>query len=144
MPTRLLFVGSLGDSDHLRLVDIRQGDVRGPYAALSHMWGGPDKLPPLQTILSTYEKLKSGIPVWTLPKNFADAVFVTRQLGLQYIWIDSLCIIQDSPSDWHKEAATMHQVYRFADVTIVAYVPFLEIPFRLCLSYLQYFGYLCA
>jgi hypothetical protein len=66
------------------------------------------------------EKMKSGILMWELSKNFAHAVIVTRQLGLRYIWIDSLCILQDSPKDWQKEAAMMHKVYRYADATIVA------------------------
>jgi hypothetical protein len=84
------------------------------------MWGDLSKIPPLRTLASRYEAMKSGIPVWELSMNFADTVAVARKLGLRYIWIDSLCIIQDSPSDWDREAATMHEVYKYAEVTIAA------------------------
>jgi hypothetical protein len=103
-----------------RLVD--NGDY-GPFAALSHMWGDMNHRPPLRTVQYNYEEMKAGIPIWKLSKNFADAMTVTRKLGLQYIWIDSLCIIQDIADDWKKEAVTMHAVYKYAVVTIVAYVP---------------------
>ncbi len=119
VPTRLLYVGG---SDDPRLVEMVENGIQEPYAALSHMWGDASRLPPLRTILSKYDDMKMAIPVWMLSKNFADAINVTRQLGLRYIWIDSLCIIQDSPTDWQKEAFMMHKVYRYAEVTIVAYV----------------------
>jgi hypothetical protein len=49
-----------------------------------------------------------------LPKMFQDAVFITRQLEIKYLWINSLCIIQDSQEDWSQEAAKMGDVYRYA------------------------------
>src|ERR1700712_3169166 len=55
-----------------------------------------------------------------MPPNFRDAVKVTRALGLRYIWIDSLCIIQDSFADWQYESQRMAQVYANAYITIVA------------------------
>jgi hypothetical protein len=118
VPTRLLYVGG---SEDPRLVETAQEGVREPYAALSHMWGDSSQLPPLRTILAKYEDMKTRISMWMLSQNFTDAVIVTRQLGLRYIWIDSLCIIQDSAADWQKEAVMMHKVYRYAEVTIVAY-----------------------
>ncbi|KAK1707356.1 heterokaryon incompatibility protein-domain-containing protein, partial [Colletotrichum lupini] len=45
-------------------------------------------------------------------KNFVDAIEVTRKLGIRYIWIDSICIIQDQKEDWNVEAKLMHKVYR--------------------------------
>lgn len=84
------------------------------------MWGGATNRPPLRTLLSNYDGMKDGILISDLPKNFLQAMIITRRLGLQYVWIDSLCIIQDSSSDWKKEAATMHEVYKYAEVTIVA------------------------
>jgi hypothetical protein len=93
------------------------------------MWGEMLHRPPLQAFHSNYEELKAGIPKSELPRNFLDAVSVTQKLGLQYIWIDSLCIIQDDPADWKKEATTMHEVYKWAKVTIVAYVLHSNIPF---------------
>jgi hypothetical protein len=55
-----------------------------------------------------------------MPKTFRDAIMVTKELGIQYIWIDSLCIIQDSASDWAYEAARMASVYIGALFTIAA------------------------
>jgi len=53
-------------------------------------------------------------PIKALPKTFRDAVPVLQQLNVQYLWIDSLCIIQDSDEDWRTEAARMPEVYRNA------------------------------
>jgi hypothetical protein len=142
VPTRLLYVG---ESEDPRLIESVQEGIQEPYAALSHMWGDPSQLPPLRTILSKYEDMKIGVSMWELSKNFSDAVIVTRQLGLRYIWIDSLCIIQDSPTDWQKEAIMMHKVYRHAEVTIVAYVLYRTYSLRTgpeaCSSGLQHFCY---
>ncbi len=58
--------------------------------------------------------------MFSMPQNFQDAVLVTRLLGLRYLWIDSLCIIQDSKSDWEIEGSKMDQVYKNAYVTLAA------------------------
>ncbi|KAF5492284.1 hypothetical protein CGCS363_v011204 [Colletotrichum siamense] len=55
-----------------------------------------------------------------LPKTFKDAIEVTRVLGFRYLWIDSLCIIQDDPSDWEREAVSMEHVFSSANITIAA------------------------
>jgi uncharacterized membrane protein len=115
-----LDVGPQDGSQLPRLVEAAKEGIQAPYAALSHMWGDYSQIPLLRTIESKYEVMKSRIPMWELSKNFADAVVVTRKLGLRYVWIDSLCIIQDSQSDWKKEAAMMHDVYRYAEITIAA------------------------
>lgn len=122
LPARLLDVGPPDESELPRLVETSIASVEGepPYAALSHMWGDMSNRPPLRTLMSNYKDMKNGIPVSTLPKNLLQAMIVTRRLGLRYLWIDSLCIIQDSSSDWKAEAATMHEVYKYAEVTIVA------------------------
>jgi hypothetical protein len=60
------------------------------------------------------------IPNNRLPKTFADAFKVVRSLGIRYIWIDSLCIIQHNEEDWSREAGTMLQVYRNAYCNIAA------------------------
>lgn len=53
-------------------------------------------------------------------QTFKDAIEVTRSLGVKYIWIDSLCIIQDSESDWLRESSCMHNVYKYSYCTIAA------------------------
>ncbi|KAN0091955.1 HET domain containing protein [Hyaloscypha variabilis] len=54
------------------------------------------------------------------PPHSHDAIIITQKLGLEYIWIDSLCIIQDDASDWEIESALMGDVYGNATITIAA------------------------
>jgi len=127
-PTRLLHVGSnVGagpEPRDPRLVEtgaLTDCTKALRYAALSHMWGDvQESAPPLQAMNYNYADLKDGISLGRLPRNFADAVETCRRLGIEYIWIDSLCIIQDSKEDWKREAATMHMVYKNAFITIAA------------------------
>jgi hypothetical protein len=90
---------------------------KAQYIALSHSWGGHH---PITTTQSTLQDHKKGIHFDSLPKTFQDAILITRRLGHRYIWIDSLCIIQDSKSDWEYEAARMADVYQNAWLTISA------------------------
>jgi hypothetical protein len=62
----------------------------------------------------------TGIPWDTLPATFQDAIDFTRRLGLQYIWIDSICIIQDDAKDWSKQSSLMADIYQNAYVTLCA------------------------
>lgn len=87
------------------------------YVALSHCWGGHV---PLTTTQGTLAARQCGIELDSLPKTFRDAIMVTRALDLQYIWIDSLCIIQDSRQDWNDQAPQMHRIYDNAVLTIAA------------------------
>jgi hypothetical protein len=64
--------------------------------------------------------MKQGIPLDTLPKTFQEAIAITRHLNQKFLWIDSLCIIQDSARDWEVESATMESVYRFSLLNIAA------------------------
>ncbi|KAJ4865530.1 heterokaryon incompatibility protein (HET) domain-containing protein [Trichoderma breve] len=64
--------------------------------------------------------MKKNIPYRALPKTFQDAVTVTRALGVPYLWIDSLCIIQEDEKDWETEAIRMEEVFSFAYCTIAA------------------------
>lgn len=72
------------------------------------------------TTLETLEQRQRAIRFSELPKTFKDAIMLTRSLNVQYLWIDSLCIIQDSEQDWAREAATMGTVYRNCLVCIAA------------------------
>jgi hypothetical protein len=91
--------------------------ISGQYAALSHCWGRQQQL---TTTTQTLQTRLDGIPFEVLPKTFQDAVTVVRNLGMHYLWIDSLCIIQDDPLDWNAEAAKMGLVYSNAHLTIAA------------------------
>jgi hypothetical protein len=89
------------------------------YATLSYCWGcdefiklTPDKLDSFLTVIA-YEDL---------PKTFKDGIYSARRLGLEYIWIDALCIIQakDDNSDWVRESGRMRSVYGGAHINIAA------------------------
>lgn len=71
---------------------------------------------------SSQASLCHEIPIELLPQSNQDAIQITRSLGIRYLWIDALCILQDldDPSDWLKESARMGDVYKFAYVTISA------------------------
>lgn len=125
MPTRLLDVGSASDHGILNVGNVRlvQGEhCKGPYAALSYCWG-PDR--DLILTHDSHAELLAGIDVQTFPGTLRDAIIVTRQIGVQFLWIDALCIFQDqdrpeSKADWAREAGRMRDVYRGAYVTIEA------------------------
>lgn len=87
------------------------------YVAPSHCWGITNT-----AILKngTLRTMTDGIDWSKLPKTFQGAIYVTRRLGFRYLWIDYLCIIQDSPEDWSKESGTMHAVYANCVLTIGA------------------------
>ncbi|GAB1317196.1 hypothetical protein MFIFM68171_07406 [Madurella fahalii] len=122
LPTRLVFVGTLS-SPSLRLVNTHSDlspltrSTTPRYIALSHCWGGniPDAL-----TARTLPLMRESIAEPTLPRNFRDAIHATRRLGVQYLWIDSLCILQDSAVDWATESPTMGQVYAHAHCVIAA------------------------
>ncbi|UKZ72185.1 uncharacterized protein TrAtP1_013125 [Trichoderma atroviride] len=87
------------------------------YACLSHCWG---KTQILRTVSDNIERLKDEIPWNSLSKTFQDAIEFSPTIGIEYIWIDSLCIIQDSASDWESEAAKMADYYANCHVTLAA------------------------
>ncbi|KAF4427738.1 hypothetical protein CGGC5_v004982 [Colletotrichum fructicola Nara gc5] len=118
-PTRLVHVGSF-EHDVFLVETGDQGKAYGDYCnyvALSHCWGQHQ---PAKTTKATLGRYKSRL-IWAdLPKTFQDAITVTRALGIDFIWVDSLCIIQDDPDDWAKEASQMASIYRKAYITIAA------------------------
>jgi hypothetical protein len=87
------------------------------YVSLSHCWG---KEPTLTTTLATTHERQRGIPMSILPASFRDAAVITKRLGVKYLWIDSLCIVQDSINDWRTESTKMQDYYRNAYVTVSA------------------------
>ena len=91
--------------------------TRAQYATLSHCWG---RKPPIRTLTSNISCWLKEIPWGELPQTFKDAFDITRKLGMRYLWIDSLCIIQDSEEDWRDQSARMGDIYRRADICISA------------------------
>jgi len=120
MPSRVLDVGDAEDSFHVRLICTEQ--MRGRYVALSHRWGEQtDELRQKNcTVRSNFAERCRGIDPTTLGRTFQDAITTTRALGLRYLWIDSLCILQGDSDDWKQEAGRMEGVFDSAYCVIAA------------------------
>lgn len=118
LPSRLLYIQNtsvrLCESSNLPFPWSKK---RPQYAALSHCWGEIDFIKLLQ---SNLEHFLVEIPLDQLTKTFRDAITITQSLGLSFLWIDSLCIIQNSIQDWRKESALMADVYGGSAITIAA------------------------
>ncbi|PQE04516.1 heterokaryon incompatibility protein [Rutstroemia sp. NJR-2017a BVV2] len=117
LPTRLVSVKSFDDSPDIVLVDSSKVPPSSKYIALSHCWG-KYKMQCLTTA-STYDQQLRRISWESLTRTFQDAVDFTRRLSIEYIWIDSICIIQGDKADWLREAGNMLSVYKNAHATIV-------------------------
>lgn len=116
LPTRVVDVGGDG-ADFPPFLLVSDRTARGRYAALTHCWGG------YIDIVLTKERLqdfKQRLPVESLAKNFKDALHICRELGVQYLWIDCLCIVQNSEDDWAAESSKMKSICSNAFVTISA------------------------
>lgn len=118
LPTRVLSVES-EESPTLFLHESRGQHAR--YACLSHCWGIPTKESPLlQMNTGTIESFRHHIPWADLPKTFQDTVTFVRRLKIRYLWIDSLCIIQNDKEDMANEIGQMATVYSNALLTFAA------------------------
>lgn len=116
LPTRVVDVGpGSGTNDTLRLLETN--GQKGMYLTLSHCWGTD---PITTTTTSNLEVHKNSIPFDSLPLNFQHAIQFTRRLGMQYLWIDSLCIVQDSAADWEVESSRMAEIYHHSALTLSA------------------------
>lgn len=114
LPTRVLDLSQSSEGGISLYVTDQEIEL---YAALSHCWGGEV---PMKTTTLNYEAQQNHIAVDDLPMNFKDAIEVTRRLGLRYLWIDALCIIQDDLSDWEVESREMSRIYGDAHIVIGA------------------------
>ncbi|KAK0631553.1 heterokaryon incompatibility protein-domain-containing protein [Immersiella caudata] len=115
LPKRVIDVGSLA-GPFVKLVESK--DSLELYACLSHCWG--DSRPPCLTTTKTIERNMWGIEWGLLPATFQDAIDFTRRLGIRFLWIDSICIIQDSTEDWQEQSSLMADIYGNAFVTLCA------------------------
>lgn len=117
LPSRLVHVGSVNPARDPRLCLKEDYPPTLRYLTLSHCWG---KFLALKLTESTLQQFRRTIPPSALPKTYLDALHIVRSLGYEYIWIDSLCIIQDSKEDWRNECATMGLVYKNGICNIAA------------------------
>jgi hypothetical protein len=128
-PTRLIDVGPPdGSRDPYLFIPPNstrlQGDAQSEestvnlrYIALSYCWGTSENF---RTTTSTLTERIENIPWDGIPETIKDAILITRRLGVRYLWVDALCIIQDSGDDWKVESSRMKDVYGGAFLTISA------------------------
>lgn len=114
LPDRVLDLG-LSEDSTIKLLDTQ--NQLGYYACLSHRWG---PIQPLRTLKENKESFESGIPIEALPKTFQEAVSICRRLSLRYLWIDTLCIVQDSNEDKQRQLPKMASVFENCLLTIAA------------------------
>lgn len=88
------------------------------YIALSHCWGTALGARILRTTKSNLTTREAGIHWDEFSKTFQDTIKIAQGLGVRFIWIDSLCIIQDDQDDFEIECAQMGMVYSKAYCTI--------------------------
>ncbi|KAE9378668.1 HET-domain-containing protein, partial [Stipitochalara longipes BDJ] len=113
LPTRLLDVFL---SEHAtRIVTNFTGHIE--YSTLSHCWG---RTPIIQTTRSLLKQYEETIPLSDLSRTFREAILVCRSLRIQFLWIDSLCIVQDDPLDWERESVRMADVYSGSYLNLAA------------------------
>lgn len=132
LPKRLVDVGAYGSPDRPRIwinpsmTSASNGDgtatpITGTYLALSYCWGKE----PFEVINpQNLARMTEGIPVNSLPLTIQDAMEFTRLLGIRYLWVDSLCILQgesvEARADWNEQSVKMQTVYQNAFLTIGA------------------------
>ena len=114
LPTRVLDIGPDTTTVVKLVITNNHYDY---YVALSHCWGGGSCLMLTQENL---DRFIEAVPMEAAPRNFRDAATIARSLGFRYLWVDSLCIVQDSYSDWDIEGSKMSDVYKNASLTISA------------------------
>lgn len=117
-PTRLIDVQTASKGYVCLCWPSKDQKASGPYVTLSHCWGsGMFK----KLTSETLKEFEAGIDIADLPLNFQQAIEITRTLRFRYIWIDSLCILQDQLNDdWQHEAAEMDKIYSNSTLNIAA------------------------
>lgn len=116
LPKRVLDLGIDGTAAMLRLKETKA--EMGGYITLSHCWGNTNDQ--LSTKKANISNMLNSIPIHELCQTFKDAIAITRKLGIRYLWIDSLCIIQDDLQDWKQESGEMAGIYSSSYLALAA------------------------
>lgn len=117
MPKRLIHINN---DTHATLVETTDGSkhANAVYATLSYCWGGDQKFKAEKSNLPLL--METGFPIASLPVVLRETIGLCRKIGLLYLWIDALCIVQDDEDDWAEESARMGSIYQNAHLTIAA------------------------
>jgi hypothetical protein len=114
LPARVLDLG-VSSVEGIKLVE--SCGRTGRYLCLSYCWG---KSVFIKTTRTNLDEHKKEIQLETLPPVFTDTIKIARTLGIRYVWIDALCILQDDKPDWEAESKLMAAVYRQSYLTLAA------------------------
>jgi hypothetical protein len=117
-PMRLLELDQ-PEENHIRVRNTSSVKEVPSYMTLSHCWGTAQFL---KLEKETIQQMYDGVEINCLPKTFQHATYVARKLGAHYLWIDSLCILQDSKEDWASESSVMGEIYKGSICNIAATV----------------------
>jgi hypothetical protein len=117
LPSRVIAVSPTNNPTRPRLFTPNRAVA--PYAALTYCWGYD---PDCKTTRASLAEYLTALPLAQLPQTILDAITATRELGLAYLWVDALCIVQDDPDDVAAELSSMVDIYRGAYITISAAV----------------------
>jgi hypothetical protein len=117
LPTSVLDVGPNTDEYYCKLVEPKSHYAE--YVTLSHCWGQYQNLTSI-TYKANLQGRLEVVCISSLPRTFQDAISYTRRLGISYLWIDSLCILQDDKDDWERECVMMGTIYRNSFLTLAA------------------------
>lgn len=115
LPPRVLLILERGSQI---LVQLKDGaGQRDRYVALSYVWGGYGQF---SLTSESEQSLRAGVKPTVFAKTIREAIELTHALGFHHLWIDALCIKQDSPSDWYAQSTLMGQIYGNAGLTLMA------------------------
>jgi hypothetical protein len=113
LPSRVMCVSEDGQDPHLM-----SGEGKfAHYATRSHCWGLSNAG---MTTSENQLRHQNAIPRDAFPKTFRDAIAVSRKLGIRCLWIDRLCIVQDSKADWEHQSGTMGSIYNNSTLVLAA------------------------
>ena len=115
LPTRVIQVSPRESPTRSRIRSTNK--TTGRYAALSYCWGGPQ---PGSLTKHNFVQYSSALPLDDLSQTVRDAIEVARKVGVEYLWVDALCILQDSDQDKAQEISAMDQIFSNALFTIAA------------------------
>ncbi|ENH63741.1 hypothetical protein FOC1_g10007874 [Fusarium oxysporum f. sp. cubense race 1] len=124
LPSRVIDLGEGDNTWHaltpkpIRLLEPRRGTV-GIYMTLSHRWSSTDHITTTSNNIKEHRKV---IPWQNLSRTFREAIVICREMGVRYLWIDSLCIVQDDEADWQRESRLMGDVYCNSVCTIACHI----------------------
>lgn len=118
LPSLVVYVGSGAGRDVPRLYASYHGE-RARYAALSYCWG-KDRQPYMTRKGAVLEAYQKELPYGELGQTIRDAISTARSIGLGYLWVDVLCIVQDDAAQKDREIRDMHNIFMRSTVTITA------------------------